>query len=187
MILAWSLLLISLAPTTPAPKPASVRSVTTAATGIRRGALLDPFAERGQIVRPRQAHPSSLEDKGLKDPFAAPPKRRRTVATAPAPKGALLDPFSVEPGVRAAALRISDELKDPFSSTPKRRPTKRKVAPPSPPQVQVQVQIQRPQPPSPPQVPIQRPQLPSERERCQTAGTQSPSPCPAPSQGEGPS
>ncbi len=187
MILAWSLLLISLAPTTPAPKPASVRSVTTAATGIQRGALrgalLDPFAERGQIVRPRRAHSSSLEDKGLKDPFAAPPKRRRTVATAPAPKGALLDPFSVEPGVRAAALRISDELKDPFSSTPKRRPTKRKVAPPSPPQVQ----IQRPQPPSSPQVQIQRPQLPSERERCQTAGTKSPSPCPAPSQGEGPS
>ncbi|HGG57194.1 MAG TPA: hypothetical protein ENK31_05310 [Nannocystis exedens] len=140
MILAWSLLLINLAPApSPVHAPASGKRATTTATGIQRGALLDPFAEHGPLKKHRPLPPSP-GDKGLKDPFAAPQKptrntaKRAKIATA---EGPLIDPFSIAPGMRAVKLRISGELKDPFGA-PKQRPGRRKAALSSPEQVRIQ-------------------------------------------------
>ncbi len=217
MILAWSLLLINLAEApSPVLKPASAKRVTTAAAGIQRGALLDPFAERGSSKK-RRTLPSSPEDNGLKDPFAAPPKHGRDVATRSAKsataQGPLLDPFSIAPGVRAPALRLSDELKNPFNA-PRPRPGKRQAASPlpvqvpiqrlSPPSAQVkappvqalspsQVPIPQPRPPSAAQVraqPVQSPspaQVPIQRPRCRSVASSKSSPCPSPPKGAGPS
>ena len=159
MILAWSLLLINLAPApSPVHSPASGKRATTTAIGIQGGALLDPFTEHGQLKKHRPLPPSA-EDQGLKDPFAAPHKpthntaKRAKIATA---EGPLIDPFSIAPGVHPVKLRISGELKDPFGA-PKQRPGGRKAALSSP----EQVRIQRLPPPSSTRLP-QRPAQPAQ-------------------------